>query len=264
MILSTQQLTLKRDSRMLIQSLNLQIQAGQVWGILGPNGRGKTTLLHALVGLQKIAAGEIVILGKKLTQLSGKSIAQSVGLLFQDYNEIFPQTVWEYCLGARFPHSTYFGKKNISERQLINASLDKLDLLPYQHKKISQLSGGEKRRLYIASLLVQSPQLYLLDEPTNHLDVKYQSKVLALFRQLTRHNRIAVMMSLHDINLVEHFCSHVLLIFPEGRVLQGESKQLLTERNLTELYQHPIQKLSYDEKTFWSLYNSVAQDDIRS
>lgn len=252
-ILETQKITIQKNQQTLFQALSLRISAGQLWGILGPNGCGKTTLLHALASLQPIEAGEIYLHGKNLIQLSGKQLAQSIGLLFQDYQEIFPQTVWDYCRDARFPHQPFFGKKNPFDIDKIRAALDKVALYPYRHKKIHQLSGGEKRRLYIASILAQDPTLYLLDEPTNHLDLPYQNKILALFRALAHQQARAVIMSLHDVNLVQQFCTHALLIFPDASVLQGQVTELLTEKNLSRLYQHPIAKIRQGEKQFWHL-----------
>lgn len=249
--LKTENLAITIGNKTLCQDLNLTINAGEVWGILGQNGSGKTTLLHTLAGLLPAKQGEIWLGNNKLSLLSIKSVAKYLGILFQDVNVVFLQTVFDYCMGGRFPHLAYFQRETAEDRRIVHYALERLSVSHLAHKPLHQLSGGEKRRVAIAALLAQTPTLYLLDEPTNHLDIHHQIAVLKTFRQLAREESAAILMALHDVNLAQQFCDHILLMFADGRTLQGSVDDVLTSENLTLLYQHPLHKLGNDPLSFW-------------
>lgn len=246
-LLHTQNLQITIGKKIICRDLTLQIRAGEIWGILGQNGSGKTTLLHTLARLHPAMRGEIWVGEKKLKALSIKSLAQQIGILFQDFNDTFPQTVWEYCLAARYPHLAYFKKESAKDKDIVTQALQTMELCELIERKITQLSGGEKRRLALAAILAQTPLVYLLDEPTNHLDVRYQFHVLNQLKNMATTQTVAVMMSLHDINLAQQFCNRILLLFADGYVLQGCPEETLTQENLTRLYQFPIKRIADQE-----------------
>lgn len=254
-LLQAKNLTLCHGEKIICRHFNIQVAPGDIWGILGPNGCGKTTLLHALAQLHPVLEGEILLGNTPLKTISMKKIAQSIGILFQDFTAPFSQTVWEYCLASRFPHLAYFESESSNDKQIVKQALQTMELNDCMQRPIVALSGGEKRRLAIAALLVQAPQIYLLDEPTNHLDVRHLIKTVSHFKQLATNHSAAVLMSLHDINLAHQFCNRILLIFSDGTIKQGESHAILTEDNLSQLYQHPIKKIIQDGTSFWWLDN---------
>jgi iron complex transport system ATP-binding protein len=118
-----------------------------------------------------------------------------------------------------------------------------MELHELKNKKMPYLSGGEKQRAKIATLLIQNPQIYLLDEPTNHLDLHYQVKILKHFAYLKTSQQKSIVMTLHDINLAAQYCDQILMLFPNGKTLYGKSEEILCEENLSLLYGHPIHKL---------------------
>lgn len=250
-ILKTNKLSLQIGKKNICNNVDLEFRAGEVWGILGPNGSGKTTLLHTLGGLQSYPRGEVTLHQRSLAKLPPRDIAQSLGILLQEVQTIFSQTVWEYCLDARFPHLHYFKKITSQDECIVHDSLQKMDLLAHRNNNIQQLSGGEKRRLAIAALLTQNPTIYLLDEPTNHLDLKHQMTTLKHFQYLAKTQAALVLMSLHDINLVQQFCDYVLLICADGTIKQGSVSEMLSENNLSQLYKYPLCSLRSENKLFW-------------
>lgn len=245
-LLETNNVSLQIGKRLLCSELSLQIQPGEIWGILGSNGCGKTTLLQTIAGLLPKMNGEIYLEGKNIDSLSRRSIAQKLGILFQDTQDIFPQTVGEICYSGRHPHLSSEEDHIIVKQALIDMDLD-----TKTKQRIHTLSGGERKRLNIAALLAQTPRLYLLDEPINHLDLHYQVKILNHFKNLARNKCVSVLMSLHDINLAAHYCQNILLLFGDGQYLAGSTSSLLKNHHLTHLYQHPIEQIRKNKTTWW-------------
>jgi iron complex transport system ATP-binding protein len=250
-LLKTENLTVSIANKVICRDLQFDIQTGERWGILGPNGSGKTTLLQTLAKLHPITSGQILLQNKNLSQFSTKEIAQRIGILFQHKALSSLQTVFEFCLAGRHPHRAHAYWDSNEDKQLARDALMTLDLADKMHRRIHTLSGGEYQRLAIATLITQAPQLYLLDEPTNSLDMHHQIKLLNLFKQLSEKNRATTIMVLHDINIAQHYCDRILMIFHGGEILHGATETMLTRENLQRLYQHPLQSFKHEQGQRW-------------
>jgi iron complex transport system ATP-binding protein len=251
MKLSAQNITIMRANNLICHELNLSLNTGDIWGILGANGCGKTSILHALAGLLAATSGSVFVNEIPLTQLSHKKIAQTIGLLFQDFSTSIAQSVWEYCLASRFPHLSYFKKESDLDKKIALDALKKMQLEHVLHRPIHMLSGGEKRRLAIAGLLTQSPDIYLLDEPNNHLDLHQQISILNHFKYLAEKQSATILMTLHDVNLAQQFCQFVILMFGNGEIIHGPVNEILSEENLSRLYQCSIAAVKDGGITYW-------------
>lgn len=236
-LLETKQLTIRIGKQRVCQALDLTLRAGEIWGLLGANGSGKSTLLHTLAGLHPSEHGTIHITEQSLSGLSRKKLAQKLGILFQDTNFMFPQTVNDFCAGGRHPHLNHFQRLSAVDYQSVARALAITGLDQQQQKLTTELSGGEKRRLSIATLLAQDPYIYLMDEPTNHLDPNHQ---INLFHYLKTLKHATVLLSLHDINLASHICDHVLMLFPDGSAQAGPTPTMLTKHHLERLYGYDL------------------------
>ena len=130
-------------------------------------------------------------------------------------------------------------------------ALAQLNLSLMQARQVDTLSGGERRRLAIATLFLQDPVLWLLDEPTNHLDFHHQIQILDLVGQRVRDRNGALLMVLHDVNLISRYCSHAILMPGTEQVLCGEVATVINKSNLETLYRHPIHEISSGDRNFY-------------
>lgn len=242
-LLETHQLEVHIAGLCICRELSLEIRAGQCWGILGRNGAGKTTLLQTLAGLHPPTSGEIRLDRQDLSQLSRRQIALRLGMLFQDNSDPFPATAMETALIGRHPHLGTWGWEGPEDYRQAREALSAVELEHMAQRQVATLSGGERRRLAIATLLTQEPAVALLDEPTNHLDLNQQIAVLQLLQQRLQQQGKAMLIVLHDINLATRFCDHLLLLFGEGEVLQGPTAKVANEENLIRLYDYPLMQL---------------------
>lgn len=216
--------------------LDLAIAAGESWGILGPNGAGKTTLLSALAGVRPATHGQVRLLQRPLNELSRKTIAQSLGMLSQNTSFPFEASCLETALVGRHPHLGAWARESDNDRALAKEALTSLGLDRLAERSCLQLSGGEQRRLAMARLLVQDPAVMLLDEPTNHLDPAHQLLILdEVYRRVMSLQRCAII-ALHELNLATCYCSHILVLYGDGRWEAGPSDTMLEPGRLSELY----------------------------
>lgn len=249
-ILSCAHLRVQVAGRSLVDDLSFAITRGSITCMLGCNGAGKTLTLHTLSGLRAAAAGEIVIDSRPLDDWPRKLLAQRVGLLTQTTDDPFPSTVLETTLIGRHPHIGFWQWESDTDRTIARQSLAAVGLGEFESRDIATLSGGERRRVAIAALLTQNPDLMLLDEPINHLDPHHQMQVLRLLRERADAGH-GVLMSLHDAGLAARFSDQVLLLFGHGEWLCGPTDTVLTETTITRLYGTAVLQLSWTEgRTF--------------
>lgn len=226
----------------VVRGLDLTCQPGEFWGLLGSNGAGKTTLLRALAGLNPVDAGEVKIAERALTSLPRREVAQSLGMLQQHTVYLFDANVLQIALTGRHPHLGRWDRESPADRALAEAALESVDLGGFSERVVTNLSGGEARRLAIAALLVQQPDILLLDEPTNHLDLRHQTRIMQLTANLVGQGK-TVLAALHDINLVARYCSHVVMLEGDGNWEAGPAVEMLSPERLSALYDCPVERL---------------------
>jgi iron complex transport system ATP-binding protein len=219
----------------LVAQLSLQFAPGTITAVLGRNGTGKSLTLHTLAGLRALRTGEIALGARTLSQYSRRELAQRLSFVAQDIEEPFPVTALEVALSGRHPHIDFWQWETAHDYAIARAALACVDLQNFEQRSIDTLSGGERRRLAIASALAQQPQIFILDEPTNHLDPQHQLQVLKLLRSKADAG-CAVIMSLHDAGLAARFADMALLLFGDGHWQCGAVNATLTAENLTRLY----------------------------
>lgn len=241
-LLKVKSLCIKNGPREICNDLDLEVEADQRWGILGSNGIGKTSLLQSFAGIKRVEYGDIWIDDRKIQQWTRKELARKVGVLFQDSNDSFPVSVIETAMCGRHPYLPFWATESTEDIELVMDSLTELSLQDMTYRQVNTLSGGERRRLAIATLLVQKPRIWLLDEPTNHLDLNHQITILELIKNKVKSVNGALLMVLHDVNLVLRFCTHAVLMVDKDTIISGNVENVITEDNLLKLYRYPVRQ----------------------
>lgn len=234
--------------RVLVQDLQLSIEAGTFVCILGRNGVGKTLTLHTLAGLRPVLSGSVSLGGTALVNLSRRQIAQRLGLLLQMQDDTFPITVIESALMGRHAHLGFWQWESPQDRLIAMDALKVFGLSGLEQRMVMTLSGGERRRVALATLLVQNPDVWLLDEPTNHLDPHHQVDVLDKLSGLAQDGK-CVIATLHDPTLAARFSNYVLLLHGDGSWEFGPTNDLLVPTNLEGLYRTPFESFHNGDRT---------------
>ncbi len=227
------------DDSDVLSNLSLEIPAGKVTAILGPNGTGKTTLLHILLGLLKPINGVVKVSGKSHKHYSRRELSQMIGLVPQFESVPFNFSVFEFVLLGRSPYLKPLqlpGSEDvrITEEALLAAGIDHL-----RNKPVNEISGGERQLVHISRVLTQQTQILLLDEPTAHLDLENQNRILSLLKQMSSRGNTAVLTT-HDPNAAI-FAADYFVLMNRGKIAaQGNLDEVITAENLSMIYRIPI------------------------
>ncbi len=238
-LLSCQSLNIAVEHCILVEQLNLSLLAGTITAVLGRNGTGKSLTLHTLAGLRPYDIGAVKLKSQLISEHKRREIAKLLSFVPQDFEEPFPVSVLECAVSGRHPHIDFWQWESAHDHELARNALAAVDLEGFAQRNVATLSGGERRRLAIATALTQAPQVFILDEPTNHLDPQHQLQVLKLLRAKANEG-CAIIMSLHDPNIAARFADHALLLFGDGRWLQGSCTEIINSETLGRLYNTPI------------------------
>jgi len=230
--------------RLLVDDLSWQAAPGELIAVLGQNGSGKSMTMHTVAGLRAPEAGAVILNGQHLSTTPRQEIARHLALLPQHVDDIFPATVLDTAMIGRHPHIGRLNWESDHDFSVARAALAAVGLQELAERDVLTLSGGERRRLAIAQVLTQEPQIYLLDEPTNHLDPQHQLDALQLFREKANSGAI-VLASLHDVNLAVRYADRCLLLYGDGRWDLGATDEILDTERLSALYSTPMEAVRW-------------------
>lgn len=248
-MLMVRDLTVARGERTLLKNLNLAIEPGQSWLVLGENGSGKSTLLATLAGWLQPVSGDLTLFGRPISAWSTRMRARSMAWQPQGDDIPFPISVLTKALSGRQPHLSRWDWESDADMALARTQLARLDLADLERRDLATLSGGERRRVSLAAVLTQDADILLLDEPLSQLDLRHQQQAIAVLREESAKGKTLITVG-HDPNHARQFASHVLLLFGDGHWLAGRVNTVLTAANLSALYHHPVRAIA-DAEGVW-------------
>jgi iron complex transport system ATP-binding protein len=249
-MMSLNNVSLGRSDARLIESLSIDLEKGQVWSVLGENGVGKSTLLAAMANYLPVDEGKISLLGRPLRKLSPDNRARLIAWLPQQEPDTLSVTVLERVLLGRHPFVDSFFRDEQADLDAAELALADVGLAGYEHRIVRQLSGGERRRVALASCLAQQAPVLLLDEPLSALDLRHQQMVIARMNALAGEGA-AVAWITHDPNQALMGASHVLLLLGEGRYMAGLVSDVLTAENLSCAYHCDVREMHTESSRFF-------------
>ncbi|MDK2821539.1 MAG: cobalamin transport system ATP-binding protein [Clostridia bacterium] len=224
----------------ILKGVNFSIPKGNFLGIIGPNGSGKSTILKTISRVLTPASGKVILLDQDINSITRVEMSRRLAVVPQETRIDFDFTVEEIVLMGRLPHLGKFKKESQRDFDLAREAMELTGTLHLAHRKITELSGGEKQRVIIARALTQEPEVILLDEPTSHLDINYQTEVLDLMKKLSRENQLTVVMVLHDLNMAAQYCDYLVLL-SRGKVFaQGSPQEVMTAPNIKAVYNSDV------------------------
>ena len=221
----------------ILQDLTISFAEGKRTVIIGPNGVGKSTLLRTLAGIQRPAAGRVLLDGEEIRKFSRKKLARRLAILPQGMTAPPDTTVQQLVAYGRFPYRSIWGAGDAkADREAVAWAVEATHLGGYLKRQVATLSGGERQRAFLAMALAQQPSILLLDEPTTYLDIAHQLEVMKIITEVNARQSMTVIMVLHDINHALQYADELVILKNHRLYGQGRPQELMTVKTLAEVF----------------------------
>lgn len=234
-LLAVDDVSVRLDSNLIVDSVSLSIDRGELVGIVGANGSGKTTLLRSIAGLLDVSSGDIsidgTVYGASIGSAERRVRARTVAYMPQ-LAESHPFSAFESVLMGRYPHLGRFELEGSGDRDLAWAAMERTSTVDFVNRKLDTLSGGERQRVTLARVLVQQADLLLMDEPTASLDLQHQILTMDLVREEITERNAGAIVILHDLSLAARFCDRLIVLKDGKKLADGTPWDVLTPHNL--------------------------------
>ncbi|WP_010250341.1 ABC transporter ATP-binding protein [Myroides injenensis] len=232
LLLEVKNLSFSYPDAQILDNVSIRVEKGQFVGVVGSNGCGKSTLLKNVYRILHTKQGEIIYKGENIKNYTIKEMARKIAVVSQFNEHTFDSSVLDVVLTGRIPFKSPWQSFNEKDHAIALEALEQVDMVNYQDRFFSSLSGGEKQRIILARALTQQPEFIILDEPTNHLDIRFQLEILSIVKQL----KIGVLSTMHDLSLIANYCNYIYALKDKSVYRQGSPAEVLTEHNIKEIF----------------------------
>jgi iron complex transport system ATP-binding protein len=236
MLLEARSLAVSYGSTRALNGLDAAVAAGEIVGLLGENGSGKSTFLKVIARILEPAAGALLLGGRPLSSMPRRETARRIAYVPQSVDLVFPIRSIDLVLQARAPHGRSFSADSPKDRRLALEAMRACDVEQLALRDASALSGGEKRRVFLARALAQEAEIWLLDEPTSGLDPRHRLEFLETLSRVHRDRATTVLFVTHEIDLAGQLADRVILLRGGRCLAQGPPAEALTPETLRDTF----------------------------
>ncbi|MGE5944794.1 MAG: ABC transporter ATP-binding protein [Flavobacteriales bacterium] len=238
--------TTKKERTIIASNINIELCKGELVGLVGVNGVGKSTLLRTLTNVQNPLSGDIFINDKNIKQYAALDLAKVLSLVLTEQLMSKNLSVFEIVALGRQPYTNWVGNLSENDIYIINTALTQTNVSDLKHKRCFELSDGQLQKVMIARALAQDTDLIILDEPTTHLDIYHKVSTLKLLQKLAKETNKTILFSSHEIDLAIQLCD-TLIVMTHNQVLSDMPCNLITKGVFDALF--PEDLIAFDEKT---------------
>ena len=229
-----------------LRDASFQLSSGTIAALVGVNGSGKSTLFKAIMGFVKPVSGSIRLAGSTVQESRKQKLVAYVPQT-EEVDWTFPVSVWDVVMMGRYGHMNFLRIANAEDKRMVNESLARVGMTEFKDRQIGELSGGQKKRVFLARALAQNGQIILLDEPFTGVDVTTEEAIITLLRSLRDEGRI-ILVSTHNLGSVPEFCDHVVLV-NRTVLASGPLEDVFTEDNLNQAFGGVLRQFHFESST---------------
>ncbi|HEY4532840.1 MAG TPA: ABC transporter ATP-binding protein [Fusobacterium sp.] len=232
--LKVENLSYSIESTQILKNISFEAKKGELIGIIGPNGSGKTSLLKNIGGIYKVEKGNILIAGKEIRSYEEKELAKKLAFMKQKINLSFDFSCLDVVMFGRYPHLKKFEDYREEDITISEKYMRQTNTISWKEKSILELSGGEVQRVIFAKILTQESDILLLDEPSSNLDMRYEEE---LFQNLQKQKEKLIITVIHNLRAAIRYCTRLILL-SEGKIIKdGKPEEVITEELLKQVYE---------------------------
>lgn len=237
--LHTEDLAAGYDGKVWIREISIHASRGEIVTLIGPNGAGKSTILKSIAGQLKPVGGVVSLEGRPREQWSEMEIARRMAVMMTERTQPELMTCFDVAAMGRYPHTGRFGILSESDREIVRDALAMVHAEELADRDFSRISDGQRQRILLARAICQQPQIILLDEPTSFLDIRHKMELLMILKALVREKRVAVLMSMHELDLAQKVSDYIVCV-GENKIWRcGTPEEIFTETCMEELFGIP-------------------------
>ena len=244
-MLKIDSLSVAYGDKVVLRDVSFEVGPGEILALIGPNGAGKSTLIRAVTGVVSVKSGRVSVDGQNLVGLSPAQRAKILAVVPQARQLGGAFSVEQAVMMGRTPYLNWLGQESESDKAAVRSALEQTCLETFADRPIAKLSGGEQQRVLLARALAQSTPVLLLDEPTNHLDLQHQTNLLSIVKRLADEKNLAVVMAMHDLNLVSFFADRVALLVDGELKGLGTPTEVIRAEQISAAYHTPVEIVAH-------------------
>lgn len=248
--LSAQDLSVGYNGKAVLEHIHVDVKPGEILTLIGPNGAGKSTILKSIIAQLRLIAGTVLLDGQSMGKLSARDIARRLSVVMTDRLRPELMTVRDVVSTGRYPYTGTLGILSEEDRRIVDESLARVSASELADRPFDQISDGQRQRVLLARALSQQPRIIVLDEPTSFLDVRHKLELLAILKELVLEKQVAVVMSLHELDLAQRISDRLLCVSPRGIEYQGSPEEIFVPGRMETLY-------GIRQGSFYAKYASV-------
>lgn len=235
-ILRTEKLSAGYGGKIIVGDMDITAERGKILTLIGPNGAGKSTVLRTLIRQLDRISGSIAVLGRDIGSFGGKELARTMSILMTERTDPELITCRDVIASGRYPYTGQLGILSDSDRRQVSEAMELTAVTDIADNDFSRISDGQRQRVMLARAVAQEPDILILDEPTSYLDISHKLKLLDILKKLTRERRIAVIMSMHEIDLAQRISDRVICIKGGYIDRMGAPDEIFTSEYISGLY----------------------------
>lgn len=234
--LETEKLSVGYDGKPLIRDVCLQVRRGKIVTLIGPNGSGKSTILKTIVGQLSKVSGTVLLEGAPMERCGQKEIAKRMAILMTE--RIHPElmTCYDVVSTGRYPYTGALGLLGKEDKRIVEESLELVHGRDMADRPFDAISDGQRQRILLARALCQTPEIIVLDEPTSYLDIRYKLELLTILKTMVREKNLAVLMSLHELDLAQRVSDTVVCVSGDRIDRMGPPEEIFSNDYIARLY----------------------------
>ena len=224
------------EGKPLIQNIEIKLEKGQILTLIGPNGAGKSTILKSITRQLKLVGGTVYLDRELMNKMTGKEIAKKLSVVMTERLRTELMTCGDIVSTGRYPYTGTLGILSEKDKEKVRKALETVHALDLKDRDFTAISDGQRQRILLARAICQEPEVIVLDEPTSFLDIRHKLELLSILKKMVLEQKVAVLMSLHELDLAQKISDMVICIHGDRIEKYGPPEEIFTDAYIHELY----------------------------